>query len=445
MGFCPKFAMRIFMKRSLVVTLFSLFALLTSGYAIEKFDAAHSVALDAVIENGHIQTSGTNTYSVKQEITQQLMYAIGHMNSFGGSPDMQKIQVTITSIVANTNGIGFTANYQARLFLAWPNEFAVPLTWDFIVPARGDYQGLNSFFELYGSDEQGGKRCLANEAHDVTSGIFWYYYRPEQDNCPLWRGVPEATRLTARLSQSPRQTSNKSPEYGKVWEDGTLAITAIFGKAEDGSTSSWDAGVKAYVDTVNALIARFGAPSYSNVPLVGGLFRAGITNPETYLVFNTQKGKVDVALFLVNDIKAASPSFYTQYNQRTLISDFISYSGHSGLGANIRTLAGMGTFRPGQYQLFLVNGCDTFAYVDEALALAHQRINPTFGKDKFLDLITNAMPSYFHMNQRSNMAVINAFYEMNKTYKQILSGFDKYQRAVVTGEEDNRWPAAFLP
>jgi hypothetical protein len=38
---------------------------------------------------------------------------------------------------------------------------------------------------------------------------------------------------------------------------------------------------------------------------------------------------------------------------------------------------------------------------------------------------------------------MQAFLGRSKTYRQILSGFDRTQRAVVTGEEDNAWPAAF--
>ena len=38
-------------------------------------------------------------------------------------------------------------------------------------------------------------------------------------------------------------TTGKYPEYDKVWEDGTLRVVAIFGKYEDGATTSSDAGI----------------------------------------------------------------------------------------------------------------------------------------------------------------------------------------------------------
>ena len=53
------------------------------------------------------------------------------------------------------------------------------------------------------------------------------------------------------------------------------------------------------------------------------------------------------------------------------------------------------------------------------------------------------MPSYFSMDSRSNMAVINGLVGKTQTYRQILAGFDRSQRAGVTGEQDNNWPEPF--
>jgi hypothetical protein len=103
----------------------------------------------------------------------------------------------------------------------------------------------------------------------------------------------------------------------------------------------------------------------------------------------------------------------------------------------------MGRFEKDHYQIYLVNGCDTFAYVDKALENAHAAVNPGFAGTKYFDMITNAMPSYFHSNSRANMALINAILDQTKTYREILADFDQSQRAVVTGEEDNKFPLPF--
>ena len=168
-----------------------------------------------------------------------------------------------------------------------------------------------------------------------------------------------------KFSKSEENTENKSPEYGKVWEDGKLVVTAIFGKNEEGETSSWDAGISAYNRMYNALLSEFGEPVNEN-PVPDGR-NPGVDYPDLELEFTSSAGPVFVNLSLVDGIRSVDADFITTYNERTKRSDFISYSGHSGLGANIRALARMGEFVAGQYQVFLVNGCDTFAYVDDAI------------------------------------------------------------------------------
>ncbi|MDQ3230895.1 MAG: hypothetical protein M3Q07_03670 [Pseudobdellovibrionaceae bacterium] len=120
-----------------------------------------------------------------------------------------------------------------------------------------------------------------------------------------------------------------------------------------------------------------------------------------------------------------------------------AYNGHSGLGRNIRALARMGSFQAGQYKIFFINGCDTFAYADDALWDAHAAVNPDSAPTKYLDVITNAMPSYFHSNAENNVVVIRSLLERQKTYREILADFDRRQRALVMGEEDNAWPEVF--
>lgn len=413
-----------------------------------KFVSAHTVALDGIIPNGKILTKNTQTWVVRNEIKEQLMYSIGQLNGLdGGSPDMNRLKIELKDSTVLESGLT-QFSYSAKLFIAWPLETPVPAQYTLRIPAQGSWLGLTNFFKAFGSDENGSKKCLDWGAHDITYNIFWYYYRPEKSACPLkyMNNIDPlvATTTQIHLSKSNKNTTGKSPEYDKVWEDNRLTITAIFGMADEEDISEWDAGVSAYKSTVNSILRTFGVPATSNVQLMNNNFSNALNNKEALLTFNTPKGVVDIALYLIKGIRSTPFDFRSKYNERTRVSDFISYSGHSGLGANIRALANMGEFSNNQYQIFLVNGCDTFAYVDDALRNAHQAVNPAYGKDKFVDVITNAMPSYFHMNNRSNMAVINALYQSTKTYRNILSGFDQTQRAVVTGEEDNRWPEAFI-
>jgi len=408
-----------------------------------KFESAHSIALEARITEGKILSKATEESEIKEEIKEQLLYTIGQLNGFGGGVDMNRLTTDLKISDVPSGGEERVVEYSSQLFVSWPRGLYIPDTIDFYVPKTGSYQGLSAFFDEFGSDENSGKKCLAAETHDVSQAILWYYYRPEKIGCPIV-SVTEfesdsIVTLNASLKVSEENTENKFPEYDKVWEDEKLVITAIFGKAEYGAQSNWDAGVRGYKNTYREIIKLFGEPASTN--LDNG--NPSVVNNETRLTFETEQGLVDIHLFLIDDIKYVDADFRAKYNARTKISDFTSYSGHSGLGANIRALAKMGKVEKGHYQIFLINGCDTFAYVDDSLRQAHLDENPDSGMDKYVDVITNAMPAYFHAMPRANLAVIEGLFGKTKNYREILSGFDAYQKAAVTGEQDNSWPLAF--
>jgi len=242
------------------------------------------------------------------------------------------------------------------------------------------------------------------------------------------------------LEVSKQNTEGKYPEYHKVWEDEQLVITTIFGKADSSSTSPWDAGVSAYKNYYNKLLQMLGQPYESN--LRSGE-QPGLNNPEVRMKFRVASGTVDVHIYMIDGIREVGSDFIEKYNERTRISDFIAYNGHSGLGANIRALARMGKFEKGQYQIFFVNGCDTFAYVDNALRDAHHAVNPNEDPDKYIDVITNAMPAFFSSLATANAAIVEGLIGQEKTYREILAGIDGHQRVNVTGEQDNAYPEPF--
>lgn len=157
------------------------------------------------------------------------------------------------------------------------------------------------------------------------------------------------------------------------------------------------------------------------------------------------RGKIRLNLLLIDkyQLQFGTSTFKLRVQELLENSDLFSYNGHSGLGSNIQALLSLGKYREGKYQLFYLNGCDTFSYVDNSLAEMHEKVNPGYGKYKFVDFITNSMPSPFRGFVRSNWALLEGIIGTRNTYYQILSQFDPYQRAVVAGEEDNSWPNAF--
>ena len=90
--------------------------------------------------------------------------------------------------------------------------------------------------------------------------------------------------------------------------------------------------------------------------------------------------------------------------------------------------------------MLFMNGCDTFAYVDGSLAQKRAPLNPDDPSGtKYMDIVTNGMPSYFHSNARASTALVKGLMSINqpKTYESMFAELDSAQVVLVTGEEDN--------
>jgi hypothetical protein len=103
---------------------------------------------------------------------------------------------------------------------------------------------------------------------------------------------------------------------------------------------------------------------------------------------------------------------------------------------------------PGQYTLVFMNGCDTYAYIDSALANAHAAVNPDDPEGtKHLDIVANAMPSFFRSMPQATMALLDGLldYENPQTFEDILRDIDPAEVALVTGEHDNVYVPGYVP
>jgi hypothetical protein len=393
-------------------------------------DSAHAVAVDATISQGTIHTTGKKAKTLEKQIRAQLLYLIGQLNGEQGGPEFKGLQIKVNEIVAVESG-GYDVRYEAHFMVAWRKGKALPERYEVFLPAKADRASLSNFVESLKSD------CIGGTDHDITTSNFWYFYRPKTRSCTSRLADPAMASLLVKvpmtMAVSSANTSGKFPEYDKVWEDQRLVVTVVFSKYESGATENADAGIAAYNEMVTLLRKTWGEPSFQNVEAY----------PSIHMIFKTDQGELDVDLSLIDSITSVDDAFVERYQERTELSDLISYNGHSGLGRNIRALARMGSFQADQYKIFFLNGCDTFAYVDNALWDAHVAVNPGAAPTKYLDMIINAMPSYFRSNAQNNIVMIRSLLERQLSYREILAGFDSSQRALIMGEEDNAWPQAF--
>jgi len=392
-----------------------------------KADAsAEAVILDFEFD-GELLT--TSAWSPANTIEDQLLYTVGHLNGDRSLGRIDKLE--LTDIQTSQEGDKTRIRYHAKLPVAWADRSGVPESYEFRVPLDVSYQALSAFTEKYSHS------CVSAGAHDVTSGIFWYYYRPGAWGCSL--AEEDIISLPVQVSPSSLATTGKFPEYHKVWEDDVLKVVAIMGKYEEGATSN-DAGISAYNEFIG--IVRSNLAQYEPTVRPEGLPSSpGVDYPDVTIAADLPGGKrIEVVVLLVDGVRVAGPEFDARYEELSAEADFIAYSGHSGLGANIRALAGKGRWLQGQYAVVFMNGCDTYAYVDSSLADAHAAVNPDdpIGT-KYVDVVTNAMPASPYSSARNIWAFAGGLlaYETPKTFEQMFAGVDSAQVVLVSGEEDN--------
>ncbi|MEM6994726.1 MAG: PPC domain-containing protein [Myxococcota bacterium] len=400
----------------------------TKGGGLGKADASvEAIIVDFEMDGQVLASSGFNA---RGKVEDQLLYTIGHLNGDNSVGRLDQLEVTELKTESVSGGV--LISYHAKLPVAWGDRDSVPSSYDFVLPADISFSGQESFTEKYNHD------CVDFGAHDVDSGSMWYYYRPERFGCQI--DDADVVKLTADLEVSPINTTGKYPEYHKVWEDDVLSVVAVFGKYEDGATSNSDAGISAYNRFSRAIENELTGLDLAMEP-ANPPFSPGVATPEIVYSAVLPGGKaVEVTAILVDNVRTAGASFDNRYAELTPDADLIIYNGHAGLGANIRALAQKGDWVTGQYAMVFMNGCDTYAYVDDALAKAHMAVNSDDPNGtKYLDIITNAMPSFFREMPAASMALVRGLmaHDDPQTYEQMFLGIDSDEVVLVSGEQDN--------
>ena len=373
----------------------------------------------------------TSSFNPSQTIQTQMLYTIGHLN---GDRSVGRLdRLTITDIQTTSVSGGVEISYHVRMPVAWgKSKTNVPSTYAFSLPRDMSFDGLESFTSKYMS------ACVDFSAHEVSSGNMWYYFRPNRSGCAI--ADADVVDVTASVSVSSINTTGKYPEYDKVWADDALKVVSIFGKYEDFATSNSDAGISAYNEFVGEVQDRLGSLGLTTVP-ASVPFNPGVSMPDISFSATLPGGKrVEIVALLVDNVRTPPSWFDTRYAALSTRADIIAYNGHAGLGSNVRALARKGQWTAGQYLMLFMNGCDTYAYVDGFLAQARAAINPDDpAGTKYMDIVTNAMPAFFHSDSEATMAFVNGLlsYEQPLTYEKMFASIDRSQVVLVSGEQDN--------
>jgi hypothetical protein len=395
-----------------------------------KADASSlGVFMDATFDGKLLTDSSWND---KQTVQDQLLYTVGQLNGYIAVGRVDKAEVT--SIQKTTVNGKTQITYKAKLPIIWNKSRGVPTSVELKLPLDISYAGQQAFATKYAHD------CVDFGAHDVDAGSMFYYFRPRASGCTI--AAADVHTVTAQLTPSPSQTTGKFPEYNKIWEDNTLNVVAIFGKYEDGATTSADAGIDGYNEFVGAMKTELAARNLTTVP-ASVPSNPGVAAPDIEFNATLPDGKkIKVVALLTDNINTGlqNATFRARYEALSTRADLIAYNGHAGLGSNVRALANAGKWVQGQYVVVFMNGCDTFAYIDNALFASHKAVNADdpIGS-KYIDIINNGMPSFFANMSESTLVTMRGFlsYEDPKTYEQIFTKISSSQLVMVTGEADN--------
>jgi hypothetical protein len=395
------------------------------GDGEEAYTSASGRLLDLEFD-AELLTDGA--FDPRADIKQQLLFTIGHLNFDGGVGRLDK--VSLTNVRTEAAGAQTRVRYHAKLPVSWGKKGKLPTRYTLTLPKRVDFAGQEAFFQKYSNS------CVDPFAHDNEVGIYWYYYRPSVGGCSF--AADDVVRVNASARFSRENSTGKYPEYDRIWQDRALKAVVIFGKVEDGATTDADRGIWSYNLFVNRM--KQDLPNATSIPATFG-DAPGIATPEITVNGRFSDGRtVSVTSFLVDNVREGGPAFEAKYNALSTDADVIIYNGHAGLGQNVRKLATMGTFKSGKYQIFYMNGCDTFAYVDGSMAQTRARLNPDDPTGtKYMEILTNSMPPNWDSLPLNSISLLEDLTKLEAplTYKQILGHFDQSGVITVTGEEDN--------
>lgn len=393
-----------------------------------EFSSALATQLDFEFDSSFVTDS---SWGVEAKIQDQLLYTIGHLNEQRSVGRLDKL--TLSNIQTVAEGAAFRVSYHVKLPVAWGSKTNLPTSYDFSLPSNVTFDGFKAFTEKYMTD------CVDWSAHDVDQGSMWYYFRPGAARCTL--APADVVKTTATVVVSTENTTGKYPELHKVWEDDSLDVVAIFGKNKDGAGAG-DAGVSAFNSFVSEMKKLLGAYALTTEPAALGVNPSPATLDVSFHATLADGKKVNVTALQVDSITNPGAWFDPRYEALSEKADLIMYNGHAGLGQNVRALARKGKFVAGKYMMLFMNGCDTFAYVDGHLAQTRAALNPDDPEGtKYMDIVTNAMPSYFSSNARVSTSLVRGLIDFGtpRTYEQIFTEFDSQQVVLVTGENDNEY------
>lgn len=303
------------------------------------------------------------------------------------------------------------------------------------------------------------KKCT--DGNHLNTSSFWYYWEPERIGCDHTEGT-EYQNIHISVSNPSIETKKTYPEYKNMIQsiDNVLSfnMTFAFGYVEDvehpNPEKDYDMGVYEYRkflvelkkviphDYTEMEIWRRDYPYFTGENhLVGRKFSFVKKGVQFNIKVVTNAGVDQMILF--------ARSYAQEHDS------YFAWMGHSrvGSGFDASRFKSMLIREPNiyslvkKYQLVYWGGCNSYSYYTEPFfKLKASLSNDDPNGTRYLDIIANALPSYFSLNSTNALIQLNALlnWETPTSYQDILIATEKKAErfgtrvlAVVIGDEDN--------
>lgn len=372
-----------------------LFILVFNSYSNENFEGAGHIEVEYSFDVVLVSDSLDHTV-IEQQIRNWLLFVQGQLgNEFDNSILLNDARIDFSTsnndhqVVAHVRAIG-AAKKIANLAMILPRN---------ISPA-----GMRSFQQTYSS-------CSS-----YSGAEYWYYYKPK--NCVRGSDTKNVSRVNLTMRKTAANSSGKSPEYNKIWEDNKLELTYLSGNESELNGS-------------NQLLSLTSKKFGPGVMLRHLRFQGGELFVKEFYKHNKT---VKINYFSIDEhIRWLGADFEDLLASVGADSDVIAYNGHAGLGENINYILNTIRLKPNRYYLFWLHACHPYAYLDQSIFNYVEKINPGARWSKHLDLMSNIRIGFFSFG--SDGAVLVDQLWNRRSYAQLLPTLT--WDAAVVGEEDN--------
>lgn len=273
----------------------------------------------------------------------------------------------------------------------------------------------------------GSRKNRCTDDHYNSEGDFWYFWNPYQEGCPI--GGEDLVAVQTDLTPLP-MTRATYPEYARLGTEELLQVSYIVGVDEN--FQSGDLGKRTFKD------------AFAGLQAAG--FRATVDEPRRKrLTFRSGAKRTAVEMRLMDP---NSVEFARETVRGLKTSDVFLYDGHSGLGGYLdpgRLMEDSGaklTLPKDKYQIFIFQGCSTYAYYNTAFFKLKRSATDHKGT-RNLDIVTTGIGAEFSVGAKVDVALLsNITMGARPTWQTILNKVraaegDASALSHVNGDEDN--------